>query len=141
MIGKRLIAGSFVIALAGLTPIWADAPTTRPAASVSDDPNWIGPKSWLRRFTIPPFVSTPRGMDVKVATTRPASETNGVPRFITRRRTNTDSSASSTSTTSERKGRYARSQDSYGSRSGRYEPAGRSERSSRRSRDRDRNRY
>ncbi len=54
-----------------------EAATTQPVATSQPakvaDPNWIGPNSWQRHFTIPPFVETARGIEIPVATSRPAS--------------------------------------------------------------------
>lgn len=93
MIGEKLIAGAFAVVLGGFVPMLAQSAATQPAAN--DDPNWIGPNSWERRFTIPVFVETPKGMAVKVATTRPASEAPTVT-TIRHRRAPTSTTAGST---------------------------------------------
>jgi hypothetical protein len=90
MISRKLLAGVFVLVLGCLSPMLAQSVTTRPADN--DDPNWIGPTSWERRFTIPSFVATPKGMTLKTVTTRPASETASYT-TIRHRRTTTDASA------------------------------------------------
>lgn len=50
----------------------AGSPASQPAGSQMTDANYIGPTSWQRHFTIPKFVNTPRGVDLKMPTSRPA---------------------------------------------------------------------
>ena len=73
------------------------AVATQPDSLVlSEDPNWIGPHSWQRHYTLPKFVETPAGMDLKPSIPKPPPE---VPEVLRTTRTTTDTKSKTTKST------------------------------------------
>lgn len=107
--GCILVATVF---LALLCPVWAASTepehkglsaTTRPSAAASmqsagRDPNWIGPNSWERHFTLPPFTETAHGREFKTATSRPADAAGKPASYFASRSTRAASSSGTSST-------------------------------------------
>lgn len=122
MFSRRLALGAFLVSSACLSGLHAQTATTqpattrpattRPAAQTSNDPHWIGPKSWERHFTIPSFVQTSRGLTMKSAATRPASG-SGAPTsyFASRqRRTSTEGTAGASASSTPKVTKATRSE-------------------------------
>ena len=90
-------------ALAGILVLCAGAGDVGSAASqpanwkVTDDPNWIGPNSWERHFTLGSFAETSHGMDLKTPASKPAPEDNDY--YASRSRSTSSSSSGSTTGT------------------------------------------
>ncbi|MBI4581524.1 MAG: hypothetical protein HY718_17625 [Planctomycetes bacterium] len=126
-----------LVALFGLwLPLNAEPASTQPSATTrpaSTDPNLIAMGSWERRFTIPTFVETPRGLEPKTTTSRPAPAATRTLSFrSTRSSSSTGTSGSSRASSSSRSRGYG--EEGYSERSSRSSRSERrSERSSRRS--------
>jgi len=139
MMSGTLRTALFFLMIGGFVRLSAQPSATQPARRLAGaDPNWIGPRSWQRHFTIPPFVLTSRGWTVEAPATRPATAGGGTRSYWASRSTRTGSTTSGGTTayggtaSSSGSARAARAEGAAGGRAeGVY--GGYGERSSRRS--------
>jgi hypothetical protein len=139
MTNRRLLIGASILVSGCFIPLFGQPTATQPAPR-SSDPNWIGPRSWERHFTIPTFVATSKGLTKKVVSSQPSSygSKGPVSYWASRqRRTSTEATKNSTSTAEpqSRTGRYAKANESGSSGRSSRSSEGRSSRRERRSRD------